>query len=224
MVDGARSDDVIYAVGNDADAWDLRFTAGEWDAVGGEALTARFGECILEHLPLEVVVACQRGRVLDFGCARGQFVGMLRHKFPQAVVDGMDHSPVGINQARAYFPDSKHGHMIQAIGLFTDYDVVFTSNVLEHLVDPVGTVMGQLRFTRKFYVILVPYDEPLGGWEREQMTVEQRHAAGHTHVQKFQLGDFPAELGAFTRTVENATIEPGPICPGRQLLVVYKRV
>lgn len=219
---------VRYAVGNDEAAWDQRFLEGEWDAIQGEALTHRFAECIFEHLPLEVLVSCETpdARILDWGCARGQLVALCRLKFPNAMVDGIDHSRAGIEQALTLYPDSIHGSMLWHPNGFIDrdYDVIFNSNVMEHLVDPLGTLRQHLTWTRKFYVILTPYEEPLGDARREQMTPEQRHAEGHTHVQKFRLGDFPAQFNGFVRTAQIHTVEPGPLWPGYQLLVVYKRI
>jgi SAM-dependent methyltransferase len=218
---------VSYATGNSAAAWDQRFTSGEWDAVEGDRLTRRFAFCILHRLPQEVIAYCGRPavRILDWGCARGQLTDLFRDQFPRAIVNGLDHSFEGIQQARKLFPDGIAGRFIYASdgALTEDYDVVINSNVMEHLVDPVAVLRSHLEHTRGYYVILTPYEEPLGDERREQMTPAERHAEGHTHVQKFGLGSFPAQVGDFIRTAQIHNVEPGVIWPGYQLLVVYKR-
>jgi hypothetical protein len=219
---------VSYATGNDEAAWDLRFTGGEWEAVQGDLLTTRFGECILDRMPAEVTDLCGMtgARLLDWGCARGQFVDMLRKRFPDAgVVDGIDHSSAGVYQAKELYGEpGQSGFYWDPNGwIHGRYDVIFNSNVMEHLVDPIAKLREHLSACYGYYVILTPYEEPLGEERREHMTPEQRHAEGHTHVQQFHLGDFPQQLEGFVRIAQIHDIEPGEVWPGYQLLVVYKR-
>jgi len=179
-------------------------------------------------VPPEVIDACYTpaATILDWGCARGQLVGIFRKRFPLATVDGIDHSREGIEQGRENFPDGLHGHLYHEAGgtIWHEYDVIVNSNVMEHLVDPIGVLRAHLQRCRQFYVILTPYEEPLGDARREAMTPEERHAEGHTHVQKFHLGSFPVQIEGFARAAQIHDVEPGDIWPGYQLLVVYKRI
>src|ERR1044072_4308107 len=141
--------EVIYAQGNSEAAWDLRFSHGEWDAVQGEELTTTFAYLILDHLPHEVLEAIPGGELADFGCARGQFVQILRDLYPNALtIDGLDHSHRGLNQAKARYGERDNSKFIWTDGALPDYyDIVFCSNVMEHLVDPVGMMMRHLERT-----------------------------------------------------------------------------
>lgn len=212
---------------NDQRSWDLRFTKGQWDEVQGEQLTRRFAECILERLPGQVVKAIGHGRTLDWGCARGDLVLMWRVLFPEAEIDGLDFSLPAITtaQARAANHDLTNGKFIwHGHGNIEEsYDVVVTSNVMEHLVEPLLKVAEHLPMVGRYYVILTPFMEDLGGADREAMTPIQRDMAGHTHVQKFGVESFPPALAGFHRAYLDTDVVPGPIWPGRQMLVVYER-
>jgi predicted TPR repeat methyltransferase len=213
---------------NDQRSWDTRFTKGQWDEVQGEQLTQTFAECILKHLPGRVVKAIGEGRTLDWGCARGELVLMWRALFPDAEIDGLDFSlpAIKVAQSRASELDLTNGKFIwHGHGTIEEpYDVVVTSNVMEHLVEPLVKVREHLPMVGRFYVILTPFMEDLGGADREAMTPTERDAAGHTHVQKFTAESFPTEIGRFRRTFADTEVVPGPIWPGRQMLVVYERI
>jgi SAM-dependent methyltransferase len=206
--------------GNSAEAWEGAFApGGHWDEIGGDALTECFGRCILENLNPEVTEYLETARrwVLDWGCARGQTTALLRERFPRAHVAGMDFARGAINQAVEQYG----GHFIYepTCRIRTRWDVIVNSNVLEHLPDPIGVVREHLSHPNAYYIILVPYEEDLN--EGNDMTVEQRRAAGYGHVQRFGMADFPDEIGG-ARCIQRDMVEPGPAWPGQQLLLAYK--
>lgn len=211
---------------NDRRAWDRRFAGSEWDDVQGDALTLRFAECILEHLPVGVkaLMGDPSTKVLDWGCARGQLVALWRQRFP-CEVTGLDFSGQAVVQAKERWGERQGYFIFHPDGsILNDWDVIVTSNVMEHLVDPVAILKEHLPRCRRFYVILTPYREPLGGEDREAMTPEQRDAAGHVHVQQFDDESFPDAVDGFRKQFQTHDVVPGPLWPGQQLLAVYERL
>lgn len=171
--------------------------------------------------------ALHEARTLDWGCARGELVLMWRRLYPLAQVDGLDFSlpAIQVAQERALTAGLDNGRFIwHGTGAIEEhYDVIVTSNVMEHLVDPLRKMAEQMWMCDHYYVILTPFMEDLGGADREAMTPAERDAAGHTHVQKFDSDSFPPRIGTFGRVLCDTEVVPGPIWPGRQMLVVYQR-
>jgi SAM-dependent methyltransferase len=75
--------------------------------------------------------------VLDFGCGRGGWVGLLEDTFPGAELVGVDISATAVEGARATFPghafhsfDGQHAPLPDE-----SVDLVFSYHVLEHVLD-----------------------------------------------------------------------------------------
>lgn len=215
------------SAGNTRDRWERRFTHGEWSEVSGSELTETFARCIVDALPLWVTQEIGRPgtQILDWGCALGEGVGVFRETWTSAQVAGMDFSRVAIDTALDTYGPPFHW---EADGKLQDeVDVLITSNVLEHLIEPHWVMATQMPFVRSFYILLVPFEEDLGSPEAEAMTPRQRSDAGHTHVQKFTIDSFPDEFTddrgrIWKMRVRRTDIVPGPVWPGRQLLIVYE--
>jgi 2-polyprenyl-3-methyl-5-hydroxy-6-metoxy-1,4-benzoquinol methylase len=84
----------------------------------------------LEMLPF---VPDGTGRLLDVGCDTGRFGDLLRARFPDAEIWGIDPSP----------PDREHSFDQRITGLFPDalpacppFDCIVFNDVLEHTADP----------------------------------------------------------------------------------------
>lgn len=204
-------------------AWDDRFLPlGHWDQIGGDAMTLRFAELILEYLHEDLLaILSEPGcRVLDWGCARGQLVALFRRKFPKIEAFGLDFSYAAVDQAiKRYGPCffwDEEGR------IFEEWDVIVTSNVMEHLVDPIAKMREHLERTRKMYVILTPFAEPL---ESGAETPEEHEAAGHVHLHSFTESFFPKQIDGFARAMMSTRPVPGPVWPyGHQLLIAYRRL
>src|SRR5690606_7214372 len=158
----------------------------------------------LAHLPAEIVRYLERSRasIVDWGCALGDGVAVLGRALPACTVGGIDCSPTAIESARAAFP----GHRFErheGEGLPRSFDVVVTSNCLEHFKNPLAVVRAQLESCRKLYVAMVPYDEsPL---------IDQ-------HVSQFRDESFPERLGSFERVFSTRFDVDERAWPDQQLL------
>lgn len=204
--------------GNGLQAWDDAYEeGGVWDEYNGGPRTRAFGEALLRGLNDNESGYMERFgcTVLDWGCGLGEITALLRGRFPDAVVTGLDFSETAIRRATETFGPP----FIRADSIDTTYDVIVASNVHEHFVDYLGLTREHLARCRDMYVILTPYEENLG--DGEAMTIAEREAAGHAHVHRFSDESFPADLDGWRMV--SRLVEPGPLWPGRQLMAVYTR-
>ncbi len=96
----------------------------------------------------------------------------------------MDFAPHAIAEARQSFPGYEF-RPTEAGEIGDQFDVVITSNCLEHFADPLSVMRRHLQSCRQFYVILVPYREAL--------------PLHPSHVLRFDQDFFPKILDGFIR-------------------------
>ena len=186
--------------------WDEYFQ-GKWDDYGGSAQTRYFMETLLSHLP-EQEKAYLHGAprtILDWGCAFGEGVATLARAFPRSQVAGLDFSKTAIDQAK--IRNAGHEYIWSEDGaILRDFDVILTSNCLEHFEAPLAVLEKHLASCRSLYIVLVPYNEcPLHPQHRAQFRVES----------------FPAHFRNFTRIYAEPLVTDHHFWPGQQLLIVY---
>jgi glycosyltransferase involved in cell wall biosynthesis/2-polyprenyl-3-methyl-5-hydroxy-6-metoxy-1,4-benzoquinol methylase len=188
-------------------SWWNEYFASQWDAYDGRAQTAYFMQRLVQGLPApeREYLASHEATVLDWGCALGNGVDVLGKTFPRCRVTGMDFAERAIAEAQRCFPQYGFRHTTNGeIG--ECFDVIVTSNCLEHFTDPLPIMRQHLQSCRSFYAILVPYREsPL-------------HSS---HVAQFREECFPERIGDFIRIAASAVDCELPYWPGRQLLVIY---
>lgn len=205
--------------GNGLAAWDDAYLpGGVWDQHNGGPRTRAFGVALLGFLdPVLHDYLSQPGRtMLDWGCGLGEIVALLREKYPEAVVAGMDFSLVAVMRAREAFGEP----FLCDEEIADEYDVIIASNVHEHFVDYMGLMETHMAKAKDYYVVLTPLEEYLG--DGESMTIAEREAAGHAHVHRFSLESFPQEMGEWY-LFASGVVTPGPLWPGQQLALIYRR-
>lgn len=186
--------------------WEGYFDA-QWDANDGRAQTTYFMKCLVDNLPYpeRKFLSSRTVTILDWGCAFGNGVDVLAKTFPQCRVAGMDFAERAIVEARNSFPDYDFRHTKNG-EIDDQFDVIITSNCLEHFTDPVSTMRQHLRCCRRLYVALVPY----------------REAPLHPqHATQFCEESFPKKLEGFTRLATVVVDCQPAYWPGKQILVIY---
>src|SRR4051794_17064053 len=130
---------------NTAAWWDDYFRSS-WERYDGSLQTQHFMRQLLLNLPPREAAFLRRGdvSVLDWGCAFGEGVAVLAEAFPDAHVEGADFSGEAIDVARERFP-GRAFHRVGERELPGTYDVILTSNCLEHLEQPLDMVRFHLR-------------------------------------------------------------------------------
>jgi GT2 family glycosyltransferase len=184
--------------------WNTYFIE-HWEANNGRNQTRHFMERLLSTLPdsTKAYLHAHVLDILDWGCAMGDGVKMLSQAFPQSHVVGLDFSTQAIEAARNQYPECE---FIVADRIPREFDVIITSNCLEHFEKPLDQIREHLHWCKKLYIILVPYNEcPL---------IDQHRA-------QFREESFPERLENFTRLCAEP-IEVDPMYwTGKQLLVMY---
>lgn len=147
--------------------WDGRF-AGDWDDQQGPAQSRWFAELALAHLPRWLVpaITAQRLSVVDWGCAEGDGTAVWAEHVAPGQLVGVEFSARAVATAAARYPAVRFSHedwLSAPTGEPATYDVVFSSNTLEHFAAPEVALAALARRASKAVLLLVPYrEDPLG--------------------------------------------------------------
>ena len=143
---------------NGAKYWDLRLRRS-WRAVGGHEQTQAFAIGMLSNVDLSSVTP---ESVLDFGCATGDSAPVLAIGFPSATIALHDISPSGVKAGVArygarYPVKAWEGEQV---------DLVYSSNVLEHFIDPKEFFALTCQASNKWVIVQCPWQEVHGDGEK----------------------------------------------------------
>jgi len=203
---------------NDVSWWNNEFI-NNWEVgIDGKEQTLYFAQLMLNNLPNEVLTYLNTSgiSILDWGCALGQAVNLFEIRFPCANVVGLDFAKEAIKKARSRFPYSKFINRLFDKEI-DRYDVIYTSNCLEHFTNPLDHIKELLEGTGKYFIALVPYNQ--GGFEGP-MNMD-------CHLYSFREESFPYSLlcGQFVKHWEKVIPTTGnPLWNAEQILVIYRRV
>ena len=197
---------------NSKEYWDDRF-ASDWHSRGGRQQTAFFAHVALSASPAWLLddIRTRRLSICDWGCAIGDAARDFARAFPENDVTGYDISDVAIAEGRRLFP----GLELLASDLLAEerqFDVIFSSNTLEHFHRPYEVLAKLGQRARDFLWLLLPFQDA-GGIDE--------------HFARFDYGNIRPTLGehfalAFFNNVDVSEWS-GTQWRGRQALLVYAR-
>ncbi|MBO5037963.1 MAG: class I SAM-dependent methyltransferase [Alphaproteobacteria bacterium] len=162
-----------------------------------------FPESLRNELNKNEYICC------DFGCGLGNFTNNLYEMFPKFEICGVDYSKNAISYAQKHFP-KVHFLNLELNNLKNKYDVVVTSNTLEHFSNPDEIMKELLTHTKKFFMILVPYEE----YERYQEHL-------FTFERSFFKDSFENFELIFLKSIDLSSVF-NTMWLGKQVLAVYK--
>lgn len=197
---------------NSKQYWDHRFTT-DWVSAGGHGQTRFFAMIAARLMPdwLKDLVLREQCNICDWGCAEGQGVDELSKWLGVNSITGVDVSEVAIGKAQASFPNRRF--KAQTLDQLDDYDVIFSSNTLEHFDRPFDVVARLAAHTRRFLVLLLPFQE----YDRIP-----------EHFFTFDLDNIPVcpvpGFAAVACRVVNAAKVNIDYWNGKQILLVYARL
>lgn len=144
--------------------WDNRFRSN-WDSFEGPAQSRFFSQIAIEYLPKWFIEQIKRNKltIADWGCAQGDGSDVWASYIDPSQITGVDFSLPAIEKATQRYPairflneDWLNQHIISDE---MAYDVVFSSNTLEHFHKPYEVLASILRRARKAIVLALPYKE-----------------------------------------------------------------
>ncbi|REE22548.1 methyltransferase family protein [Paraburkholderia sp. BL27I4N3] len=143
---------------NSKQYWDHRFST-DWVSAGGHGQTRFFATLAAKLMPdwFKDLVLREQLKICDWGCAEGQGVDELSKWLGVNSITGVDISEVAIGKAQASFPHRRF--KAQSFDNLDDYDVIFSSNTLEHFDRPFDVVARLAEHTKRFLVLLLPFQE-----------------------------------------------------------------
>lgn len=146
---------------NSAGYWDGRFST-DWESHEGPRQSRFFSRVALDLLPAWLLDELRAGlTVADWGCAQGDGTAALTECVPHRQLTGIDFSTVAVAQAQSRYPQItfKAQDWLAGSDDGARYDVVFSSNTLEHFEQPFDVLGALVRHARKAVVLALPYRE-----------------------------------------------------------------
>ena len=203
---------------NSKNYWNSRFRK-DWSSFEGPSQSKFFSSVAIEYMPLDLVneIKEQRFSIADWGCAEGDGTYELSNAFPDNDIVGIDFAIKGIRIAKRKFPNNK---FIATNWLKTwhkmksqDFDVVFSSNTFEHFHDPFIELRNVVFKSKRYLILLVPYEE------------DPLHSE---HFYKFDEESIPEIIFDVFKLHSKTIVDCGKLentyWPSNQALLVYKRL
>ncbi len=200
---------------NSQEYWDHRFETN-WDERLGREQSRFFSHVALEFIPmwLSSEIRNRNFSICDWGCAEGDGTDVLTEVFDPENITGIDFSSQAIARASETYPQLTFlaedwvGNSEPDDG----YDVVFTSNTLEHFHEPHAVMRRLFNVARKCVIILIPYRE----FERHE---EHHFTFTSSNLYFRPTPDFTL---VHSQVVNTANRSP-TYWSGMQILLVYAR-
>lgn len=195
---------------NTEEYWEQRFKMKDWKLYGGNDQTKFFADIAIQNFPRWLIEDIRRKEmsIIDVGCAEGDGTFALKKVFSRSIVDGIDFSLSAIEEANKKYP-SCNFYCRDIESLSNKYDVIFSSNVLEHITDPFPLLKTLLKNVDKYCIFLLPFQE------------KELHKE---HVNYFDYNSFKIFEGSFFLSyykVIDCSVLNTPFWEGKQLLLVY---
>ncbi len=192
---------------NSKEYWDERFASGDWEEKGGNQQTHYFYEllCTLlpKHLKQEFDNPSKHFSMADVGCAEGDGTKLLSETFPNAEITGIDIAESAIQKAQSLYTDIFFSNKLDK-----QYDIVISSNVLEHFEDPFVHLNELFNHSNQYVVILVPFEE----YDR----IDE-------HFYTFLYKDFKLKFNGFNLIHIHGIQADKNIWEGQQHLFIYQK-
>ncbi len=141
------------SVVNSREYWDTRMKFN-WDQVGGDFQTRQFAIGLLVAVDFRELPGISS--ILDYGCATGESLPVLRTLFPDSKLFVYDLSTHGMKIAIQKYQKSLGA---EPWDKKSKVDLIYCSNVIEHVQEPSEFLSGLINSANKYVIIQCPYNE-----------------------------------------------------------------
>ncbi len=143
--------------------WDTRFVEN-WESFDGPAQSRFFARIAIENLPCWLVnqLKSQSLTLADWGCAQGDGTDVWVNYIDVKQLTGVDFSRVAIEQAAERYPSMRfinENWLTENEDQRELFDIVFSSNTLEHFHNPYDALRDLSKRAKKAVVLALPYRE-----------------------------------------------------------------
>jgi len=194
--------------------WDFRFS-NDWEENFGREQSIFFSEVAAEKIPawLSSLIATDNLTMCDWGCAQGDGTQHLSKRLNTPSLVGVDFSSEAIEKAKQAYPQCQFlCDDFLAGSDAPQWDILFSSNTLEHFESPWTVLDTVSAKAKKFIVLLLPF--------REKELIDE-------HFYSFQFDNIPAFFGNWALTHSSITdtsdCQPN-YWPGEQILLIYTNI
>ena len=195
---------------NSKEYWEERFDSNDWEEQDGASQTYFFYKVLIENLPKWLIDEIQllEYNIADLGCAEGEGTFLLKNNFINSDITGIDFSQNAITKARQKFPSCIFENK-DIMNIDKNFDVVFSSNVIEHFANPNKIISKIISYSKNYCIIMLPF--------REKELCDE-------HFNVFNYSSFNIEINNY-RLVYYKVIDTSKIKDskwiGEQIILIY---
>lgn len=149
----------------------------------------------LLHEILKLIKEIEVNTLLDFGAGTGLAASIIRAIFPEIQIDVCDIE----NESKTFWDKRGLNGFIYKGSINKNYDLIFTSHVIEHIADPEKTIINLFNHCNKRLIIVVPdndvhfhdhkviynrakLEETISGALKEHEFKYRSYPVYHTHI------------------------------------------
>lgn len=200
---------------NSKEYWDQRFGSRDWEKNFGAEQTLHFYTLLVNGMPEEVQQEFndKHYTIMDFGCAQGEGTDYLAKVLDKTSVTGVDFSCEAIEIANARNSKAKYvcKNLLssEADDFKQIFDVVISSNTLEHFYNPWEVLSTLSTKAKKYMVILVPFD--------------QKNIPDGEHFYSFNYNNIPTKINGFSLVFKKLIYPDPKYWADKQIILLYKK-
>lgn len=190
---------------NSKEYWDNRFKSNDWILAGGDNQNKYFYNVMLELIPNNIKEEIQNNSmsICDFGCAEGNGLEIFSKVFVNSEITGVDISEHALINARKKYIDINFTTKIDK-----EYDLIISSNTLEHFNEPYQILDELFHFSKKYVILLLPF--------REYQRIDE-------HLYTFDFNNIIIERNKFKLFYINWINSNKIYWDGQQIILIYMK-